>query len=90
MKEAVGVSLFVIGLTSLSGFTTFLLMTPTFPILDLGQIVVGSLAGMIVGTLVVRLIPNQLLQRGFSISVFTLALLTISDLLLNGDTFSQG
>jgi uncharacterized membrane protein YfcA len=79
MRQAVGTSLVIITLVSTVGFGTYLMMDPKLPLSLFLWIVGGGLLGMLLGTAIAGKIAGPTLQKGFSVAVIILALISIVD-----------
>ncbi len=66
MKQAVGTSLFVIFLNSITGFFGYLGLV-VIPWVFLGQFILAAGIGIIIGTLLVKKIPGEKLKKIFAI-----------------------
>lgn len=82
LKNAVGTSLLVITLVSISAVTGVLLSGDVIPIETAMFFLVGSLAGMALGTVMSRRIGGPKLQKGFALAILCVAAWVISRNLL--------
>jgi uncharacterized membrane protein YfcA len=69
LQRAVGTSMLVIALVSLSGIVSHVLGGGRFPRDMTLLFLAGSLAGMFAGTAVARLLPGPVLQRVFAAAI---------------------
>ncbi len=78
IHRAVGTSLLVIFLVSVSGVTTYLATGKTLPLETTLQFLVGGFAGMWLGGIVAKRLDGPTLQQVFSIAVMLVALFVIT------------
>lgn len=77
IQQAVASSLLIISVISSSGFISFLMSNNTIDYSLLLQIIIGSLAGMLVGIPLSKKIAGANLQKIFSVLMVFMAILTI-------------
>lgn len=78
IKQAVGTSLFVIALVSAAGFAFHLLEVASVPTDMLLHTSIGSILGILLGTLIAKRLAGPKLQKLFAFSVISLMALIVS------------
>lgn len=78
LKNAVGTSLLVITLVSLSAIAGVFLAGDPFPLAAAGPFLIGSLIGMFAGTAAARRIGGPALQKGFAVAILGVAVWVIA------------
>ena len=72
IKQAVGTSLIVISIVSAAGFSTHLINSPMVDVNLLLLTCIGSIGGIISGTLLLKRLSGPILQKAFAASVIAL------------------
>lgn len=82
IEQAVATSLVVITVVSAAGFFSFVLTQPQVDFLLLQNVALGGVIGMTIGGVVAQWIAGPSLQKGFSILMVVMALVTIATQLM--------